>query len=114
MREKRRVEDDSQAIKTGAVINPAVDGMKLDTSDASNLAAYPDRKQDVKMHGQESKSADPALDVVEMKTSNDASSPDVTYALEATLDSILSHVTESTQPTWDKDGSNTEQQDEPL
>lgn len=50
MREKRRVEVDSRAIKTGAVINPAANSTKVDTSNTRNLAGYPDRKQDVKIH----------------------------------------------------------------
>lgn len=109
-REMKGQQQEKEATQTSAPTGHAVDGMELDMNHSSTLAANPDEKQDILMHDEDPKSADSQRLDTDMKTSDDAPSPDVTHALEAALDGMLSHVTESAQLPQDQNGGNAEQQ----
>ncbi|KAK4044091.1 Gar1/Naf1 RNA binding region-domain-containing protein [Parachaetomium inaequale] len=102
-RREQEKKQEEAATKTSAATDEALDGMELD------LSANSGQQQDIKMHDQESKTAECQATDVDMKTSDDAPSPDVTHALEAALNGMLSHTAEPTQPTQNQDGGNSEQ-----
>ncbi|KAK4153009.1 Gar1/Naf1 RNA binding region-domain-containing protein [Chaetomidium leptoderma] len=110
-REQEKKQEEKVATKTSAATHEGHDCMAFDISDTSTLTAIPGEDQDMNMHDQESTSAQGQAPDVDMKTSNDAPSPDVTDALEAALNGMMPHVAEPAQPTQDQDGdSNMEQQ----
>ncbi|KAK4126521.1 NAF1-domain-containing protein [Parathielavia appendiculata] len=108
-RNHQKHQQKEEATKTNGVVDKAVDCMELDASDASTLSAKQGDKQDAKMRDQDSRIAEgQALDM-DMKASSDAPSPDVTHALEAALDSMLSHAAEPAESRQNQNGGGTEQ-----
>jgi H/ACA ribonucleoprotein complex non-core subunit NAF1 len=97
------------ATETSTATDKEVD-MELDTSDTKTVSAHTEPKEDIKMHDQEPKAVEGQVPDVDMKTGDDAPSPDVTHALEAALDGMMSHIAEPAQPAQNDDGNNTTQQ----
>ncbi|SPQ25543.1 8f43c205-7ff4-4704-a337-e14aeeba9b57 [Thermothielavioides terrestris] len=96
MKKERQDED---ARSTTATAEQAGDGVELDAKPASAVAEHADEKKDVQMQDQELRNGGDegrAADV-DMTASNDAPSPDVTHALEAALDGMLSHAVQPAQ-----------------
>ncbi|KAH6632272.1 Gar1/Naf1 RNA binding region-domain-containing protein [Chaetomium tenue] len=110
--EKREQEEKQEkvATETSTATDKVVDGMELDTSDTNAVSAHPEPKGDIQMSDQEPKAVEVPVPDVDMKTGDDAPSPDVTHALEAALDGMMSHIAEPTQPTQNEDEGNTAQQ----
>jgi H/ACA ribonucleoprotein complex non-core subunit NAF1 len=108
-RKQRKQQQKEGATETNGAAGQTDEGMELDISDTSTLSAHAADQQDPKMHDQEPKSAEGQAPDVDMKTSDDAPSPDVTHALEAALDSMLSHAVEPAEPAPNQNGDATQQ-----
>ncbi|KAL2153595.1 hypothetical protein VTH82DRAFT_4750 [Thermothelomyces myriococcoides] len=94
-----------EATKPSASAREELDGMELDITNTSATTASQDqKKEDIETHDQKSKtSEDKELDH-EMKNGDDASTPDVTHALEAALDGMLSRIGEPGRPAANQGG----------
>ncbi|AEO60920.1 hypothetical protein MYCTH_2310659 [Thermothelomyces thermophilus ATCC 42464] len=93
-----------EATKTSTSAREGADSMELNITDTSAMGASQDQKQDVKMHDQEPKTAEGQAPDHDMKNGDDASTPDVTHALEAALDGMLSNIRASARPAQNQDG----------
>ncbi|KAL2141417.1 hypothetical protein VTI28DRAFT_2417 [Corynascus sepedonium] len=113
----RKEQGKQRDVSTGThtATKEAADGMDLDTNDTEAAPTGQDQKQDTEMHDQEPKVSQSQAADVDMKTGEDAQTPDVTHALEAALDGMLSHIAEPAQPTPAQNGEvdNTQQQQGP-
>ncbi|KAK3294370.1 Gar1/Naf1 RNA binding region-domain-containing protein [Chaetomium fimeti] len=110
--EKREKEKKQEKVATenSTAADKMVDGMELDIGNTNTSSTNQDPKQDTKMHDQEPKVVEGQAPDVDMKTDDDAPSPDVTHALEAALDGMMSHIAEPDKPAQNEDGGNTAQQ----
>ncbi|KAL2164887.1 hypothetical protein VTH06DRAFT_183 [Thermothelomyces fergusii] len=89
---------------TGSSAREEAGGMELDGIGTNAMEASQDQKEDVERHDQEPKTVEGQEPDHEMKNGDDASTPDVTHALEAALDGVLSRIPEPSGPALDQDG----------